>query len=137
MIYTKRQAKITLSVPGVTIDNKSWDKFSGGGHEADTGNYPPGGMQPSQATQGVTKRNQATVERAYDDVLIGAYLGLDGSVNMPCSVGVTPLRTATTSAGSQRTFTGLIRSVAPVDTDSTSSDVQMLIVVIELNEPIT
>ena len=137
MLYTSRNFKISLSIPGLTIDNQAWDKFQGGGHAAETQNYPPGGMQPSLAVGGVTKRNTATLERAWDDVLIGAFIAIDGSLNSPCTVGVTPLKSATTTAGNQRTYTGIIKEVNPPDSDSTSSTVAMLQVVIELNEPIT
>lgn len=138
MIYTSNQAFITLSVPGVTLDNKSWDKFSGGGRTADTQNFPPGGMQPSVATGGVTKRNQITLERAWDDTLIGAALTLDAAVNGPCATGVVPLQNATTTVpAGLRNFTGVIKEVTWPENDSTSSSISMLSVVIEPNEPIT
>lgn len=137
MLYTANKFKLSLSIPGLTIDSKSWDKFSGGGHTAETQNYPPGGMQPSLAVGGVSKRNQATLERARDDTLIASEIALDGAVNSPCSVGVTPLKNATTTAGNQRTYTGVIREVTPPDQDSTSSSISMYQIVIELDEPIT
>jgi hypothetical protein len=137
MLYTSNNFKISLSVPSVTIDNKSWDKFQGGGRVAETSSHNPGGMEPAVAVSGVTKRNQATLERAWDDVLIGAFIGLDGAVGSPCAVAVTPLRTPTTTAGRQRAYTGVIREVTPPEQDSTSSSISMLQIVIELNEPIT
>lgn len=137
MIYTSNQFKISFSVPGVTIDNKSWDKFAGGDHEAETQNFPPGGMEPSIAVGGISKRNQATLERAWDDTLIGAWRNLDGAVNSPCSIGITSLKKRGTKVGNQHSFTGIVRSVKRPDQDTTSSSIAMLQVVIELNEPVT
>lgn len=135
-VYTSRQAKISLSIPGVSLDSKSWDKFSGGGHEAETGQYNPGGMAPAVAHAGVSKRNQITLERGDDDTLIGLRAALDAAVNQPCSVGVTPLKSQSVAAGKQTTYTGIVRSVSPPDNDSTSSSVRMIQVVIEADEPI-
>lgn len=137
MLYTKNQFKISFSIPGVSLDNKSWDKFSGGSHKAETGTYNPGGMAPAVAHGGATKRNTATLERAWDDTLIGAFLSIDNATNGPCSVRVTPLKNSNTTASAGFSYTGIISEVVPPDEDSTSSDVQMLQVVIELNEPIT
>jgi hypothetical protein len=134
MIYTSRNSKILVNVAGVTIDTQSWDKFSGAGRTADTSNYPAGGMVPSVPVQGVTKRNPCTIERAWDDVLIGAQFDLDGAVNGPISVSVTPLQNRTTPGPAKRTFTGILKEVNPPDSDSTSSTVQMLSIVCELAE---
>lgn len=137
MLYTSHDSIITFSVPGVTLDRRSWDKFQGGAHQADTQNYPPGGHAPSVAVSGVTKRDTATLERAWDDVLIGAYMALDAAVGGPCAIGVTPSKTASTKAANRRSYTGVIKEVKPPDNDSTSSSISQLQIVIELNEPIT
>lgn len=134
MLYTSANSKILVSVPGITIDNKSWDKFSGAGHTADTGNYAAGGMVPSVPTAGVSKRNPATIERVWDDTLIGIYFALDGNLNGAISLQVIPLQNRTTSGPSKRSFTGIIKEVTPPDSDSTSSTVQMLQIIAELAE---
>jgi hypothetical protein len=136
-IYTKNQYKISLSIPGVGLDSQSWDSWSGAEHSADTQNYPPGAMAPSIATGGVSKRGRATLERADDDTLIGLRIALDGAVNLACTVGITPLKTAKTTAGNQITMTGVVNSVTLASGDSTSSDVRKIQVMIELNETIT
>ena len=134
MLYTSRNSKIVVSVAGVTIDSQSWDKFSGAGRTSDTGNYPAGGMKPSVPYAGVSKRNQATISRAWDDKLIGAYLALDGAIGGPVSIQVTPLQNRTTAASAKRSFTGILKDVNPPESDSTSSTIQMLEIVCELAE---
>lgn len=136
-LYTKDQYKISFSVPGVGLDSQSWDTWSGAEHSSDTQNYNPGAMAPAIATGGVTKRGQATLERAEDDTLIGLRMALDGAVRAACTIGITPLATATKNAGNQITYTGVVRSVTPPGGDSTSSDIRKIQVVVELNETIT
>lgn len=136
MIYTSNQGKIAVSVPGVTLDNKSWDKFEGAMRSADTQNYPPGGMQPSIATGGVTKRSSATIQRAWDDTLIGAFISLEDAINGPFSCTFTPMQNATTTAAANFTYTGILKEVNRPNYDSTSSTIAQLELVVELNEPI-
>jgi hypothetical protein len=140
-IYTSNQARIALKVPGVTIDNLSWDKFEGGERSADTQNYNPGGMKSAIATGGASKRAQATLTRAWDDTLIGAYIALEAAINtvgVACSI--TFLSTPTTIASGKPAgfnYTGVLRSVTRPNYDSTSSTIAMLAVVLELNEVIS
>ena len=135
VVYTSNQAKITLSVPSIGFsDSTSWDKFTGGGNVAETQQHTPGGMGPSFAVGGIVKRNQITLERAWDDSLIGVYGDLDGAVNSPCTIGVQPLKSASQTIGKQRTYTGILREVSPPDTDASSSNVSMLQIVIEADE---
>lgn len=137
MVFTSNQGRVSVSIPGVTIDNVSWDKFDGGGRSADTQNYPPGGMQPSIATGGVTKRGQTTIERAWDDTLIGAYMALDAAVNGPIACSLTPLRNASTPVPEKPggfNYTGVLREVTRPPFDSTSSAIGKLVIVAELNE---
>lgn len=137
MLYTSNQSLIVVSVVGVTLDSKSWDKFSGAGHTMDTQNYPPGGMQPSIATGGVSKRNTAAISRAWDDTLIGMYLDLDNALGAAFSCSVAPLKNKSSSASAKRSFTGILKEVNPPESDSSSSTVQMLELVVELNETIS
>jgi hypothetical protein len=137
VIYTSEKFHLAVSVPGVTIDSQSWDKLSGAGRTSDTQNYPPGGLKPSVATSGVTKRNPATISRAWDDTLIGAYGDLDNAVGGPITITVQPLANAITSVGKARTYTGVIKSVTPPEQDSTSSSISMLEIEVELNESFT
>lgn len=137
MLYTSANSKILVTVQGVTIDNQTWDKFSGAGHTSETSVYNPGALANAVAVQGVTKRSPATLERAWDDTLIGALLNLDGSLNQPVSISVTPLKNRTTNAAAKRSFTGILKEVNPPDSDSTASTVQMLSLIVELNEPIS
>lgn len=137
MLYTSANSKIMVKVSGVTIDNQTWDKFSGAGHTSETSVYNPGGMVSSVAVQGVTKRSPATLERAWDDTLIGSYLDLDRALNQPVSITVTPLKNRTTSGPAKRTFTGILKEVTPPGSDSTSSTIEMLSITVELNEPVS
>lgn len=136
-IYTANQWKISVSVTGVTIDNKTWDSFEDGNHTMDTQNYNPGGMAGAVATAGVSKRDQGTVARAWDDTLIGAWVNLEGALGNPVTLQLTPLKTSSTTAGSSVTYTGILRQVTRPNYDSTSSTINKLSMVVELNEQIS
>jgi hypothetical protein len=139
VIFTSNMGRVAVSVPGVTIDSKSWDKFEGAERSADTQNYPAGGMVPSIATGGVTKRGPATISRAWDDTLISSYLALEAAINSAVSVSLTPLSNAVTVAAGKPSgfnYTGVLKSVSRPNYDSTSSSIAMLEIVCELNEVI-
>lgn len=136
-VYTSRQHKIGLSVPGVSLPTASWSKFSGADREAETSQFNAGGMAPAAAVDGLSKRNNATLEIEDNDATVLLRTVLDGIVHLPCSVGVTPLASATANAAPQNTYTGIVKSVKFPDYDSTSSAVRMITVVLELNEPMS
>lgn len=137
MLYTSANSQIVVSVSGVKIDNQTWDKFSGAGHTMDTSTYNAGNMAPAIAIGGVSKRASATIERAWDDTLISTYLNLDGAVGSPVSIKINPLKNRSTFGPASRSFTGLLKEVNPPESDSTSSTIQMLSIVVELNETIS
>lgn len=135
-VYTSRQSKISLSVPGVALPAMSWSKFSGGERDAETSQFNAGGMAPAVAVDGLSKRGGITLEIEDNDTMVSYRAVLDNCVHMPCSIGVTPLANMTTNAARQTTYTGIIKSVKFPDYDSTSSAVRMITVVVEANEPI-
>lgn len=139
--YTEFQGHVSFSLTnGPALDNKSWDKFDPPEHAAETSQWTPGGMAPAQAIGGITKRGQATLERAWDDTMIGLYTILDANLNQPIAVQQTSLVTATTASTAKpggSNWTGLLRSVKGPVFDSTSSTIQRIVCIVELNEAAT
>jgi hypothetical protein len=136
VLYTSNKFHLAVSIPGVTLDAQSWDKFTGGDHTSETQQHTPGGMGPQIAIGGIRKRSPVTVSRAMDDTLIGLYESIDAATGGPITITVQPLINPTTVAGKGRTYTGVIKTVKPPDQDSTTSTITMLSVEVELNETI-
>jgi hypothetical protein len=136
-LYTSHKFLITFSIPGVTIDTKPWDKFEGAAHSNDTQNYPAGGIAPSIAVSGVGKREQATLQRAFDDILVASHNAIDAATGQACSIAVKPLKSRGAQPGVGPNFTGIIRTVTGQPAaDSTSSTIAMFAVIVELDEDV-
>jgi hypothetical protein len=133
------QARIQVSIAGVSLDNVSWDKMEGGDNVAPSTNYPPGGMQPSVELGGVPKRNPVTVERIWSDTLIAAYKAMDnGAGKLPVTASYTVLdRNGNPVPGSTISYTGVLLETARPNYDSSSSSEAMLKITVGLNGPIT
>jgi hypothetical protein len=133
-IYTSKDFRIHLQVAGVTYDTVSWDKFTGGNVVGENQQYNPGGAMPQVVVGGLRKRGPATLERAWDDSLIGAYLAFDAAVtfaSVTCSI--TPLKGKAQNGG-PFTYTGVLESVTRPDADSNTSNVAMMTAIVTLND---
>jgi len=137
-LYRSDQARIQVQVAGVQLDNVSWDKLDGGDNVAPSTQHLPGGMQPAIEMGGIARRNQMTVERAWSDLLIGAYRALDnGSGRLRTTVTYTVLdANANPVAGSTLTYTGVVLETRRPGYDSSSSSPAMLVLTIGLDGPI-
>lgn len=137
-IYASNQWRITLNVANVTLDTVSWDKASGGEITADNQTYNPGGMAPQVVAGGLRKRGPITVERVWSDSLIKKFVALDGAAGIQkATVSLTPLHADRSVVTTPITYTGVVESVTRPQSDSSSSTLETMTVVITLNESIS
>lgn len=137
-LYRSDQARIQVSVAGVQLDNLSWDKMDGGDNVAPSTSHLPGGMQPQVELGGFPRRSTMTVERAWSDMLIGAYKQLDnGSGRLRATVTYTVLdANANPVPSSTLTYTGVLLETRRPGYDSSSNSAAMLQLTIGLDGPI-
>jgi hypothetical protein len=135
-LYTAHKFLITFTITGVVIDTQPWDRWEGGAHTSETGNYPAGGMVPSIAYSGVSKRETATLQRAYDDILVASFSAIDAAVGQPCAVAVKPKKARAATPGVGPNYTGIIKTVTGPPSNSTDSAIAMFVVMVELDEDV-
>lgn len=138
-IYAANQWRIQVNVDGVKLDSVSWDKASGGDIVAENQTYNPGGMGPQITTGGIRKRNDITVDRVWSDALIGKFIKLDNAAGIAATtVSLTPIKSdKKTSASHPIVYTGVLKQVTRPPSDSSSSTLESLSLVVSLNETIS
>lgn len=132
-------ARVHLSATGVSLDSVSWDKMEGGDNTAETTNFMPGGMEPSVELGGPPKRSDLTLTRIWSDTLLNVFKKLDaGTGNMAATATyqVLDANKQPVSNGSI-TYTGIIKSVARPNYDSSTSTEASLVIIMGLNESLT
>lgn len=137
--YRSDQGRIQVQVAGVALDNTSWDTMAGGDNAATTSPYMPGGMQPVIELGGVPVRSDLTITRIWSDTLINVYKQLDNGVgNLTVTASYTVLdANKNPVANSTITYTGVLKSVARPDYDSSTTTAAKLTLTVGLNGPIT
>jgi hypothetical protein len=140
-VYTSNQWRIQLSFPNgeLVMDTVSWDKATGGDITPANEKYNPGGMGAQVAVGGLRTREDLTIERAWSDALIQSFVALDNqSGSARVAVGLTPMKAdRKTANGNTITYTGLLGKVTRPDSDSSTSKVDTLKVVVTCDEQIT
>lgn len=135
--FREDQARIQVSVAGVTMDSAPWTTFQGGDAEAQNVNTRPGGMQPAIELGGPINRSDVTVERLYSDVTHGWYPQLDavcGKASMWASY--TPLDANGNPVGATITYTGILKTVTRPNADANATGAQHLSLVMGANQNI-
>lgn len=110
---------ITMTVNGVNTG--TWDKIKGGAVDSDESKYRGGGMGPQQTLGGLPAVGNVTVTRLYDrDRDIDIYDWLYGLAGFGGNATVSrqPLDADGVPRGRPKVYTGLIKAVTPMDTDS-------------------
>lgn len=135
--YRSDQAAVHVKFAAVTIDDESWDVLDGGDNVAPNKIIHPGGMAPMISLGGIPVRSDITVERAWSDVLFGAYKTLDGVAGgEPVEVGYVILDSPGKPQGTVFTYTGVLLSTTRPGYKAGESSDAMLKITIGPNGPI-
>jgi hypothetical protein len=132
------QTIVHVSIPGVPLDNESWDVMDGGDNDVQALKVYPGGSKPGVSLGGIPKRAPVTVERLWSDTMIGLFKQID-SVAGSASMTVTYAnRNADGSVGSIiDTYTGTVGTVSRPKYKSGTSEEVFLKVMLDCDDPLT
>ncbi len=118
----------------VTIDGKPmgvWDTLGGGASDSDSTTYRPGGMAPQVSLGGPRTIGDLTLGRLIsrsDWEYMHGLMNRTGQAR--ATVSRQPLDEDGNPWGRPMTYTGILRSCTPGDTDSNSSDAQVWEIVV-------
>jgi hypothetical protein len=122
--YRSDQAVIGFSIPGVPLDNISWDSFEGGDNAVEGQTYLPGGQRPQRALGGTPKRSPIMLKRIWSDAIIVFFKTID-----PLAGSVAVIASHTTLGankqpipGSTITYTGVLGTVTRPNYGSETPD---------------
>lgn len=134
--------KNTVTVNGALFPPNTdgiWDTFKGGDVDSVASVYHPGGMKDQEAVGGQPTISTVTLEKALDLVADWAsvqQLMTGGAGNSPITISRQPLDIDKNPSGTPLTYNGILKSVAPGDTDSSKSDIQMWTITAVVSGPI-
>jgi hypothetical protein len=135
--YRSDQAAIHVKFAAITIDDESWSVLDGGDNVAPNKVVHPGGMAPTVALGGIPIRSDITVERAWSDLLFGAYKALDAASGIePIEVGYVILNGPGKPQGTVFTYTGVLLSASRPGYKAGESNDAMLKLTVGPNGPI-
>jgi hypothetical protein len=132
---------ITVEIGGVLAPAPDgvWDNFKGGDVDSVADIYHAGGMKDQEAVGGIASISTVTVEKAVDitndwPFVTGLMAAQAGKEKV--RVHRQPLDIDKNPTGPALIYSGILKSVAPGDTDSSKSDIQMWTITVVVNGPI-
>lgn len=131
----------TVSINGSLTPSPDgvWDTFKGGDIDSTADVYKAGGMKDQEAVGGQPTISTVTLDKALDmqnDWATVQQLMAAGAGNAPITIHRQPLDINKNPFGTPLIYTGIVKSVAPGDTDSNKSDIQMWTITAVVSGPI-
>lgn len=132
---------VTATINGVLFPspNGVWDAFKGGDIDSTADTYRAGAMADQEVVGGQATIAPVSLDKALDlqnDWALLQQLMAAGVGNAPITIHRQPLDINKNPFGSPLVYTGIVKSLAPGDTDSTKSDTQIWTLTAVVNGPI-